>query len=113
MAAARERAARIMPAEIELPVLETPQYVDENGYEVDARTFALALQKAAEGLSLPLQEEHYQSYIQAEPIEKGMDASGVEEATGIEAAMPEVDVENAEPLLSLSERYAWSFRSSA
>jgi len=106
MAATRERAARIIPADIELPVLDAPQYVDENGYEVDAQTFALALQKAAGDLALPLEGGQSQLNGQVDSGEKDMNARLAEEEPAVEVAMPEGDVENTEPLLSLSERYA-------
>jgi len=105
MAAARERTARIIPADIELPVLDAPQYVNENGYEVDAQTFAQALQKAAEDLSLPHEGRKSRFDGQIEPNGADMDARIGEEEPAVEAEMPEGEVENAEPLLSLSERY--------
>jgi len=104
MAAARERAARILPADIELPVLETPQYVDENGYEVDAQTFALALQKAAGDLALPLEAGPSQPYGQLGSNEVYVEATTGDEEPAGDVEMQERDVENAEPLLSLSER---------
>jgi hypothetical protein len=104
MAAARERAARIIPTDIELPAVDTPQYVDENGYEVDAQTFALALQKAAEDLASPLDVGQSQTYGQIGSHEAHEDARILEEEPAVEVGMPEGGVENAEPLLSLSER---------
>jgi hypothetical protein len=106
MAAARERAARIIPADIELPVLETPQYVNENGYEVDAQTFAQALQKAAGDLALPLEAGPSQPYGQlgSNANEVDVEATTGEAEPAVDVEMQERDVENAEPLLSLSER---------
>jgi hypothetical protein len=109
MAAARERAARIVPADIELPSAETPQYVNELGYEVDAQTFALALQKAAEDLEIP--HSGLQSGLQpqsnvAENLEVGeTDLAIAEEEVAAGVGEPEGIAEDAEPLLSLSERY--------
>jgi len=112
MAAARERAARVIPGDLELPVLDSPQYVNEDGYEVDAQTFAQALQQAAVDLSLPLDGLHGQSDARAEAQDSNADAEPTQEdgATGHQGEMPEGNVENGEPLLSLSERYVQSLR---
>jgi hypothetical protein len=104
MAAARERAARIIPADIDLTVLDTPQYVNENGYEVDAQTFAQALQKAAGDLALPLEAGPSQPYGQPGSNEVDVEATTGEAEPAVDVEMQERDVENAEPLLSLSER---------
>ena len=104
MAAARERTARIIPADIELPVLDAPQYVDENGYEVDAQTFALALQKATGDLALPLEAGPSQPYGQPGSNIVDEEATIGDEEPAVDVEMQERDVENAEPLLSLSER---------
>jgi hypothetical protein len=104
MAAARERAARIIPTDIELPAVDAPQYVNENGYEVDAQTFALTLQKAAEDLVSPLDGGQSQTNGQTGSHELDEPAMTAEEEPVIEVGMPEGDIGNAEPLLSLSER---------
>jgi hypothetical protein len=106
MATARERGSRpivVQTPEIELPTAEEPQYVNEDGYGVDAQTFALALQHAASDLS---QGQH----SSREGIE-GSNVIGEQEIVmgegALESEEPEqtqgIDVE-AEPLLSLSER---------
>jgi hypothetical protein len=104
MAAARERAARIIPADIEFPVLEAPQYVNENGYEVDAQTFALALQKAAGDLDLPLEAGSSQPYGQSVSNEVYVEDPTGEDEPAVDVEMQERVVENTDPLLSLSER---------
>jgi hypothetical protein len=106
MATARERAPRpigLQAPEIELPTAGEPQYVNEDGYEVDAQTFALALQQAASDV---LQSQHSSGEGIVKEIAIGEGEIAIAEET-LEAEEPEqtqgIDVE-AEPLLSLSER---------
>lgn len=110
MAAARERAARVITAEFDLPVSESPQYVNEDGYEVDAQTFAQALQQAVVDLTSPLDGLQSKSDAQAGFREIDADATTAQKEDIGPVEIPEGDVENGEPLLSLSERYVQSLR---
>jgi hypothetical protein len=98
-----------MPVDIELPTIDVPQYVNEDGYEVDAQTFALALQKASEDLAVPQDGPQAVSHITGSSV--GMDADVIvaEEEPVPAAQGTEGVVENAEPLLNLSDRYVSRF----
>lgn len=105
MATARERVSRVVPTDIELVASEAPQYVNEEGFEVDAQTFAAALLK----VSADLETQQEKGLGQA----IDMEASGIESFDNIIAEADPLtgvsDLENvtanAEPLLSLAERY--------
>jgi len=103
MAAARERAARILPADVELLAGETPQYVNEDGYEVDAQTFAQALQGAAKDLATPL---HGLS-SPGTPVDGDaiVDVLTGEEDPAVASDELNKVAADAESLLSLAERY--------
>lgn len=115
MAARVSRRAVDVPEDLELPTIEAPQYVDENGYEVAAETFAQALLQGAE----PRVDDHRAGSrsIQDTAIvsEEVMDGDENEEIGDIEAveedeveeeeeAVEEEEPESRVPLLSLSDR---------
>lgn len=114
MATRTARRAQYVPESIELPSIEAPQYVDSDGYEVDAETFALALNQTGTGDGAELVTE---DVVKRDP--EGDIGDGVEEQTDyadddIAGADGELEEEIAivedgeeeprEPLLSLSDR---------
>lgn len=104
MAAARERASRVIPADIELPVAEAPQYVNADGYEVDAQTFAQALQRATEDLLPEQKGQASASTGGGTVVNVEEEETVVDEEAEIVGQEQRAAVENAEPLLDLSER---------
>jgi len=107
MAAARERAARILPADLELLAGETPQYVNEDGYEVDAQTFAQALQGAAKNLATPLHGPSSPTRATGTPVDGDAIVDVLTGAEDPAVASDELNkvAADAESLLSLAERY--------
>lgn len=106
MATARARVAQqtsLVALEIELPTADLPQYVNEDGYEVDAQTFALALQQAA-GAGSQVQQSGGLGKDEALLIDEGDFVLAEETLEVEEPEQTEGFAEEAEPLLSLSER---------
>lgn len=88
--------------QIDLPADPIPQYVNEEGYEVDAETFALAMgysHAAVNDENLGGEEEED---IAAEHPGEDVEANG-------EEAVETTQDEEAVPLLSLSERWVSNF----
>lgn len=96
---------------IELPSIETPQYVDRDGYEIDAQAFAVALEEAGgpaeDGHTGFIQSDISTEIVAEGPVDneeeneimaEGEAAEEGEEGTG------DAEPEMREPLLSLSDR---------
>jgi hypothetical protein len=107
MAAVKERGTHrvvMMPLDLDLPVIDTPQYVNEEGYEVDAQTFALSLQEAAGELNGG--EPYTQMPHDSEDVlDNGEEVEETGEEEQGEARVEEEQVVTGEPLLGLAERW--------
>jgi hypothetical protein len=106
MAATQNRPGQriaTVPLDLDLPVIDTPQYVNEEGHEIDVETFALALQDVArvDGLVQADNQEADQTEVVEEvEIEQVLEDQDVSETVEEEqVAKP------CEPLLGLAERY--------
>jgi hypothetical protein len=93
-----------MPLDLDLPIIDTPQYVNEEGYEVDAQTFALSLQEAAGELK---DGEPYTQIPRdsGDVLDNGNEVEETGEEEQGEAGVEEDQVVTGEPLLGLAERW--------
>lgn len=90
---------------IDLPTGLHPQYVNQEGYEVSAETFASAMGYEAQSRSR-VDDGDGKDVAAAEAGDNmEVDEEGVGPGTSQEEAQEEAEAELAEPLLSLSERY--------
>lgn len=105
-----------VPEVLDLPTVEAPQYVDENGYEVAAETFAQVLVQAAEprvdGDHVDPSSTQGPAYTSEEALDGEEDEEIVADEEAVEEdegehdgeAVEEEEPELGEPLLSLSDR---------
>lgn len=113
------RWAQHVAEDIDLPTIDAPQYVNEDGYEVDADTFLQALAHAEAVDSTSEAEGEGDVEEQAEEVEYEGEGAAEVEAAEVSGAEQEEEVAEeevldeegeAEPLLSLSDRYVGSIR---
>ena len=90
--------------QFDLPTIDAPQYVNEEGYEVDAETFGLALQQTEQLATLPADGAHAPNALETGTGETMdvIDGDAVDEAVGADNEM----VVEGEPLLDLADRYS-------
>jgi len=106
MAATQNRPGQriaTVPLDLDLPVIDTPQYVNEEGYEIDVETFALALQDVARVDGLVQADD--QEADQTEVVEEVEIEQVLEDQDVSEAVEEEQVAKPCEPLLGLAERY--------